>query len=78
MKTVDIDAAKALLSSLLEEVAAGEEIVIAKAGQPLARLLPLEKPDVRKTFGMLMGKICMRDDFDAPLPAEVIAQFEGR
>ena len=68
MKTVNIHAAKTHLSSLLEEVAAGEEIIIAKAGKPLARLVPLEKPDVRKTFGMLKGKIWISDDFDAPLP----------
>ena len=45
MKTVNIHAAKTHLSSLLEEAAAGEEIIIAKAGKPLARLVPLEKAD---------------------------------
>jgi prevent-host-death family protein len=75
MKTVNIHAAKTHLSSLLEEVAAGEEIIIAKAGKPLARLVPLEKPDVRKTFGMLKGKIWMSDDFDAPLPPEIAEPF---
>ena len=66
MKTVDIHAAKTHLSSLLAEVAAGEEVIIAKAGKPLARLVPLEKPDVRKSFGMLKGKIWISDDFDEP------------
>jgi prevent-host-death family protein len=71
MKIVTIHAAKAHLSSLLEEVAAGEEVLIAKAGKPIARLVPLEKPDVRKTFGILKGKIWISDDFDAPLPPEI-------
>ena len=75
MKTVDIHAAKTYPSSLLEEVAAGEEILIAKAGKPIARLVPLEKPDVRKTFGMLKGKIWMSDDLDAPLPPEIAEPF---
>lgn len=75
MKTVSIHAAKTHLSSLLEEVAAGEEILIAKAGKPVARLVPLEKPDVRETFGMLKGKIWMSDDFDAPLPPEIAKTF---
>ena len=77
MKTVNIHAAKTHLSSLLEEVAAGEEIIIAKAGKPLARLVPLEKPDVRKTFGMLKGKIWISDDFDAPLPPEIVNNLNG-
>ena len=75
MKIVTIHAAKAHLSSLLEEVAAGEEVLIAKAGKPIARLVPLEKPDVRKTFGVLKGKIWISDDFDAPLPPEIAEPF---
>ena len=75
MKTLNIHAVKTHLSSLLEEVAAGEEILIAKAGKPIARLVPLEKPDVRKTFGMLKGKVRMSDDFDAQLPAEIPEPF---
>jgi prevent-host-death family protein len=75
MKTINIHAAKTHLSSLLEEVAAGAEITIAKAGKPIARLVPLEKPDFRKTFGMLKGKIHVSDDFDAPLPPEILKAF---
>ena len=59
----------------MEDAAAGEEIVIAKAGKPLARLVPLEKPDFRKTFGILKGKIRMADNFDAPLPPEILKGF---
>ena len=75
MKIVNIHAAKTHLSSLLEQVAEGEEILIAKAGKPVARLVPLEKADVRKSFGMLKGKIWVSDDFDAPLPPEIAEPF---
>jgi prevent-host-death family protein len=75
MKTINIHAAKTHLSSLVEEAAAGEEITIAKAGRPIARLVPLEKPDFRKTFGMLKGKIRVSADFDAPLPPEILRAF---
>ena len=75
MKTINIHAAKTHLSSLVEEAASGEEIVIAKAGKTIARLMPLEKPDFRKTFGMLKGKIRVSDDFDAPLPPEILKAF---
>ncbi len=75
MKTVNIHAAKTHLSSLVEEAAAGEEIILAKAGKPVARLVPLEKPDFRKSFGILNGKIRISDDFDAPLPPEILKGF---
>ena len=76
MKTVNIHAAKTHLSQLLEEAAAGEEIIIAKAGKPLARLVPLEKKeDVESTLGMWKGKLWMSDDFDAPLPPDILRSF---
>ena len=75
MKTVNIHAAKTQLSRLVEDAAAGEEIVIAKAGKPIARLTAIDKPDRRRTFGMLKGKIWISDDFDAPLPSEILRGF---
>jgi prevent-host-death family protein len=76
MKTVNIHAAKTHLSNLLEEVAAGEEIIIAKAGKPVARLVRVEpKPDVESTFGNWKGRIWMSDDFDAPLAPEILRSF---
>jgi len=75
MKTVNIHAAKTQLSALVEEAAAGEEIIIAKAGRPMARLAPLEKKSVRKTLGMMKGKIRVSADFDAPLPPEILRGF---
>ncbi len=77
MKTVNIDAAETQLSSLIEEAAAGEEIIIAKAGKPRARLVPIEEKqnDIASTFGMWKGKVWMSDDFDAPLPPEMLKEW---
>lgn len=77
MDTVNIHEAKTHLSRLVEEVADGAEIIIAKNGVPRAKLVPLGKVRPLK-FGVLRGKIRYPDDFDAPLPEEVLAQFEGR
>lgn len=75
MKTLNIHAAKTHLSALVEEVAAGEEIVIAKAGRPVARLVPLDKPSFGRALGALKGRIHAHDDFDAPLPDDVLKAF---
>ena len=77
MKIVNVHAAKTHLSRLLDEAAAGEEIIIAKAGKPVARLVPFEKKNegVESTLGMWKGKVWMSDDFDAPLPPEVLRSF---
>lgn len=79
MQTVNIHAAKTHLSRLVDAAAAGEEIIIARAGTPVARLVPLEpakKPD--RVLGTMAGQFTIPDDFDAPLPDEVLALFEGR
>jgi prevent-host-death family protein len=76
--TVNIHEAKTQLSRLVEEAARGREIVIAKAGRPIARLVPLAVPVRRKRLGLLRGKIRISADFDAPLPDGVLAAFEGR
>jgi len=75
MKTVNIHAAKTHLSALLEEVAAGQEIVIARAGKPMARLVPIEQKKFDRKPGRLKGLIKMRDNFDDPLPPEIAAAF---
>ena len=74
-KAISIHAAKTHFSTLVEEVAAGQEIIIAKAGKPMARLVPLETKNLRKTLGMLKGKIRVSDNFDAPLPPEILRGF---
>ena len=75
MKTVNIHAAKTQLSALVEEAASGKEIIIAKAGKPMARLVPLERKKFDRKPGRLKGLIQMRDNFDDPLPPETAAAF---
>ncbi len=76
MTTVNIHAAKTHLSRLVEQAASGHEIVIAKAGKPIAKLGPL-KPARRnkRRLGLLTGRLNVPDDFDAPLPPEVLDAF---
>jgi prevent-host-death family protein len=76
MRTVNIHAAKTHLSRLIEDAAGGEEIIIAKAGKPVARLCALEAPKRRRVLGLLKGKLHLPDDYEAPLPEDVAASFE--
>lgn len=69
--------AKTNLSQLVDRAAAGEEIVIAKSGRPMARLVPLEVRTAPRVPGSLQGQISIRSDFDAPLPDEIAAGFLG-
>lgn len=79
MTTVNIHAAKTHLSRLVEQAAAGEEIIIAKAGKPIAKLVPLTAEGKQKRkLGTLAGKIIIHDDFDDPLPDDLLDAFEGR
>jgi prevent-host-death family protein len=75
LETVNVHEAKTKLSRLLERVEAGEEIVIARAGKPIARLVPLEPAAPRRLFGRDRGKIWMSEDFDEPLPWQVFPGF---
>jgi prevent-host-death family protein len=75
MAEVNVHEAKTHFSKLLARVAAGEEIVIARGGKPVARLVPIERPP-RRLFGTDRGLFQVPDDFDAPLPPEVLAEFE--
>jgi len=75
---VNIHQAKTHLSRLLHRVAAGEEITIARAGVPVARLVAIEKkPAKKRPLGMDRGKIWIADDFDAPLPDDLLKSFYG-
>jgi len=67
-KAVNIHDAKTHLSRLVERVEAGEEITLARAGRPVARLVPYRRPAARRQPGLLKGKIEIRPDFDDPLP----------
>jgi prevent-host-death family protein len=78
MTVVNVHAAKTHFSRLVDQAAAGEEIIIAKAGKPVARLMPLaptERP--KRKLGALKGKLVIPDDFDAPLPDDLLDLFEG-
>lgn len=75
MTTVNIHEAKTHLSRLLRRVAAGEEIVIARAGDPIARLVPLRSSG-RRELGRDRGAFTVPEDFDEPLPSEIIEAFE--
>lgn len=77
MTTVNVHEAKTQLSRLLARVAGGEEIVIARAGTPVARLLPVERRGTRRTPGSLRGRIMLSDRFDDPLPDDELAAWEG-
>ena len=74
---INIHDAKTHLSRIVDDVAAGAEVVIAKAGKPMARLVPLEPKVLKKKLGLLKGRIKVADDFNAPLSPEVLADLEG-
>ena len=78
MKRVNIHQAKTELSKLVERVEAGEEIVIARAGKPVAKLVPFTRARARRQLGWLDGKFKIPEDFDAPLPESIMRLFEGR
>ena len=58
--------------------AAGVDVVVSRNGKPLVRITRLQAPKRRIKFGLLKGKLNVPADFDAPLPADVLAAFEGR
>jgi prevent-host-death family protein len=76
-KSVNIHEAKTRLSRLVDEAAAGREVIIARAGKPVARQVALA-PVKPKQLGLLKGKLEVPDDFNAPLPSSVLALFEGK
>jgi prevent-host-death family protein len=78
METVNVYEAKTKLSKLLDIAAAGTDVIIARAGKPVARLTSLKEEKQPLVFGLLEGKGWIADDFDDPLPDELQAAFEGR
>jgi len=83
MATVNIYEAKTKLSKLVDQAAAGKDVVIARNGKPVARLTALQSKESRKKkrligLGALEGQGWIAEDFDGPLPDEILAQFEGR
>lgn len=77
MKQVNLYEAKTQLSRLVEAAARGEDVVIARAGKPVARLSAIEPLDRPRKLGLLDGEMVIPDDFNAPLPDEELRAFSG-
>ncbi|MBL8501023.1 MAG: type II toxin-antitoxin system Phd/YefM family antitoxin [Gammaproteobacteria bacterium] len=77
MLTINIHEAKTHLSRFIEKAAAGEEIIIAKAGKPVAKLVPLHSLPSARSLGIFKGKLNVPEDFDAALPEDVMMQFQN-
>jgi prevent-host-death family protein len=77
-KEVNTHEAKTQLSRLLKRVALGEEITIASRGKPVALLIPIRPKESSRQLGMFRDKFVVPDDFDAPLPDDILDAFEGR
>lgn len=77
-RTVNLHAAKTHLSRLVEDAVNGEEIIIARAGRPAVRLVPVTNTRRRRGFGADKGKISVSRDFDAPLPDDLLRAFGVR
>ncbi len=78
MRMVNVHEAKTHLSRLLQDVEAGEEIVICRAGKPIARLSAEPGPKKKISWGADVGRIVLGPEFFEPLPDEIMAAFEGR
>jgi prevent-host-death family protein len=76
MIEVSVHEAKTHLSRLLRRIASGEEVTISRSGTPVARLVPVRGKPPRK-LGLDAGKVRIADDFDAPLPEDLLRAFEG-
>jgi prevent-host-death family protein len=77
-KVFSITEAKAQFARLLRRVAAGEEITITKRAVPVARLVPVQAQKGKRRLGFYKGKFTVPDNFDAPLPDEILDAFEGK
>ncbi len=78
MDAVNIYEAKTRLSQLVDKAAAGEDVVVSRNGKPLVRITQLAGARRRVKFGVLKGRVRISPDFNAPLPDDVLAGFEGR
>lgn len=76
--TLNLYEAKTSLSQLVDRAANGEEIIIAKSGKPLAKLVPFVRPRIPRKSGGWEGLVTIADDFDDPLPEDMLAAFEGK
>ena len=77
MRTVNMHEAKTHLSRLVDEAAKGEPFIIAKAGKPLVKVVPIDTPAAPRRIGFMDGEIEIPDDFNRMFEAEIVAMFEG-
>ena len=77
MKKVNIYEAKTRLSQLVNEAASGQDVIIARAGRPVARLTQVAPPKRKRPLGLLDGRFRIPDDFNRPLPEDVLRAFQG-
>jgi prevent-host-death family protein len=75
---VNMHQAKTHLSRLVDQALEGQEIIIAKSGKPLVKLTPIDRHRAPRRPGSMKGRLHVPPDFDAPLPDELLAQFEGQ
>jgi prevent-host-death family protein len=78
MESVNIYDAKTRLSQLVDKAASGEDVVVSRNGKPLVRITRLDDRKRSIKFGVLKGKLTVPQDFDVPLPDEVLRGFQGR
>jgi prevent-host-death family protein len=78
MQSVNIYEAKTHFSQLVDRAAAGEDVIVSRNGKPLVRITRLQAPKRRVKLGVLKGKLKVPAGFDAPLPDDVLAGFEGQ
>lgn len=76
-QTVNIHEAKTHFSKLIQSVLDGDEVIIAKAGHPVVKMMPI-RPRKERKFGTMKGKISVSDDFNDPLPNDLLDLFEGK
>ncbi len=77
MTLVNMHEAKTQLSRLVDRAAAGEDIVIGRAGKPVARVVPYDEAKPKRVPGFWKGRVRIGDDFDDPLPPDIQDAFEG-
>ena len=79
MLTVTVDEIQRNLTSYLQQVAAGESIIIMQAGKPIAEIKPVSGTSQKiRHYGLCAGEFIVPDDFDSPLPEEILNNFEGK
>jgi prevent-host-death family protein len=77
MRTVNIHEAKTQLSKLVDAAAKGEPFIIARAGKPLVKVVPVDTPPAKRRLGFMKGQFTVPDDFDTMMQEEIIKMFEG-